>query len=150
MVSEEKSFESVDGRRTDDGGLLYKRLPRSLRLRGAKKQSINPFEPANFLSHKSKQSRHFVVFDILLPLCLSRRKISKYSEQENALEIVKYYSYVPHSAKMTGSGVNYLPATEPSINLLFQIKLLKQKMKGYGHNTLQTFTFRNTKYIEKQ
>ena len=31
-----KSFESVDGRRTDDGGCLsYKRF-RSLRLRGAK------------------------------------------------------------------------------------------------------------------
>ena len=37
MVSEEKSFESVDGRRTDHGGLPYYKLPRSLRLRGAKK-----------------------------------------------------------------------------------------------------------------
>ena len=36
VVSEEKSFESVDGRRTDDGGLTYYKLPRSLRLRGAK------------------------------------------------------------------------------------------------------------------
>ena len=35
VVSEEKSFESVDGRRTDDGGLPYYKLPRSLRLRGA-------------------------------------------------------------------------------------------------------------------
>ena len=37
MVSEEKLFESVDGRRTDDGGFPYYKLPRSLRLRGAKK-----------------------------------------------------------------------------------------------------------------
>ena len=36
VVSEEKSFESVDGRRTADGGLPYYKLPRSLRLRGAK------------------------------------------------------------------------------------------------------------------
>ena len=35
---EEKSFESVDGRRTDDGGFPYYKLLRSLRLRGAKKQ----------------------------------------------------------------------------------------------------------------
>ena len=39
MVSEEKSFESVDGRRTDDGGFPYYKLPRSLRLRGAKKST---------------------------------------------------------------------------------------------------------------
>ena len=38
MVSEEKSFESVDGRRMDDGGFPYYKLPRSLRLRGAKKK----------------------------------------------------------------------------------------------------------------
>ena len=36
VVSEEKSFESVDGRRTDDGGFPYYKLPQSLRLRGAK------------------------------------------------------------------------------------------------------------------
>ena len=38
MVSEEKSFESVDGRRTDDGGLSSYKLSRSLRLRGANKK----------------------------------------------------------------------------------------------------------------
>ena len=38
MVSEEKSFESVDGRRTNDGGFPYYKLPRSLRLRGANKK----------------------------------------------------------------------------------------------------------------
>ena len=40
VVSEEKSFEIVDGRRrttTDDGACLYYKLPRSLRLRWAKK-----------------------------------------------------------------------------------------------------------------
>ena len=38
VVSEEKSFENVDGRRTDDGRrrLPSYKLPRSLRLRGAK------------------------------------------------------------------------------------------------------------------
>ena len=39
VVSEEKSFEIVDGRRqttTDDGACLYYKLPRSLRLRWAK------------------------------------------------------------------------------------------------------------------
>ena len=35
-VVSEKSFESVDGRRTDDGGFPSYKLPRSLRLRGAK------------------------------------------------------------------------------------------------------------------
>ena len=42
VVSEEKSFEIVDGRRrtttTDDGACLYYKLPRSLRLRWAKKK----------------------------------------------------------------------------------------------------------------
>ena len=49
VVSEEKSFEIVDGRRrttdddgrrtmTDDGACLYYKLPRSLRLRWAKNQ----------------------------------------------------------------------------------------------------------------
>ena len=40
VISEEKSFEvwTDDGRRTDDGGLPYYKLPRSLRLRGAKNQ----------------------------------------------------------------------------------------------------------------
>ena len=37
MVSEDKSFESVDGRRTDDGGFPYYKLPGSLRLRGGLK-----------------------------------------------------------------------------------------------------------------
>ena len=37
VVSEEKSFEIVDGRRTDDGASLYYKLPRSLQLRWAKK-----------------------------------------------------------------------------------------------------------------
>ena len=43
VVSEEKSFEIVDGRRTTDGrttddeACLYYKLPRSLRLRWAKK-----------------------------------------------------------------------------------------------------------------
>ena len=40
VVSEEKSFEIVDGRTTDgrkdDGACLYYKLPRSLRLRWAK------------------------------------------------------------------------------------------------------------------
>ena len=40
VVSEEKSFEIVDGRtddgRVDDGACLYYKLPRSLRLRWAK------------------------------------------------------------------------------------------------------------------
>ena len=52
VVSEEKSFEIVDGRRTtddgrtddgrttDDGACLYYKLPRSLRLRWAKKMRI--------------------------------------------------------------------------------------------------------------
>ena len=35
----EKSFESVDGRRTDEGGFPSYKLPWSLRLRGAKKVS---------------------------------------------------------------------------------------------------------------
>ena len=35
VVSEEKSFETEDGRRTDDGGFPYYKLPRSLRLGGA-------------------------------------------------------------------------------------------------------------------
>ena len=50
VVSEEKSFEIVDGRRrttdddgrrttTDDGACLYYKLPRSLRLRWAKNRS---------------------------------------------------------------------------------------------------------------
>ena len=37
VVSEEKSFEIVDGRTTDNGACLYYKLPRSLRLRWAKK-----------------------------------------------------------------------------------------------------------------
>ena len=41
VVSEEKSFESVDGRRTEDGGFPYYKLPRSQRLRGAKKQDLS-------------------------------------------------------------------------------------------------------------
>ena len=54
VVSEEKSFEIVDGRRrttddddddgrrttTDDGACLYYKLPRSLRLRWAKKRCL--------------------------------------------------------------------------------------------------------------
>ena len=36
VVSEEKSFEIVDGRTTDDGACLYYKFPRSLRLRWAK------------------------------------------------------------------------------------------------------------------
>ena len=44
VVSEEKSFEIVDGRtddgRTDDGACLYYKLPRSLRLRWAKNVRI--------------------------------------------------------------------------------------------------------------
>ena len=45
VVSEEKSFEIVDGRttdgrRTDDGACLYYKLPRSLRLRWAKNVSV--------------------------------------------------------------------------------------------------------------
>ena len=43
VVSEEKSFESVDGRRTDGGGFPYYKLPRSLRLRGAKKAKASQF-----------------------------------------------------------------------------------------------------------
>ena len=48
VVSEEKSFEIVDGRtdgrtddgrRTDNGACLYYKLPRSLRLRWAKKET---------------------------------------------------------------------------------------------------------------
>ena len=41
VVSEEKSFEIVDGRRwttDDDGACLYYKLPRSLRLRWAKQE----------------------------------------------------------------------------------------------------------------
>ena len=38
IVSEEKSFEIVDGRRMVDGACLYYKLPRSLRLRWAKKK----------------------------------------------------------------------------------------------------------------
>ena len=46
VVSEKKSFENVDGRKTDDGGCLsYKPKPpsppRSLRLRGAKNCNQN-------------------------------------------------------------------------------------------------------------
>ena len=43
VVSEEKSFEIVDGRRTttDDGACLYYKLPRSLRLRWAKNLDTN-------------------------------------------------------------------------------------------------------------
>ena len=48
MVSEEKSFESVDGRQTDDGGLPYYKLPRSLRLRGAKNLSMKYFIQSKF------------------------------------------------------------------------------------------------------
>ena len=33
IVSEEKSFEIVDGRTTDDGACQYYKLPRSFRLR---------------------------------------------------------------------------------------------------------------------
>ena len=40
----EKSFESVDRRRTDDGGLPYYKLLRSLRLRGAKNLSMEFYE----------------------------------------------------------------------------------------------------------
>ena len=36
VVSEEKSFEIVDGRQTDDGACLYYKVPWSLRLRWAK------------------------------------------------------------------------------------------------------------------
>ena len=39
VVSEAKSFESVDGRRTDDGGFPSHKLPRSLRNMGAKNLS---------------------------------------------------------------------------------------------------------------
>ena len=41
VVSEEKSFEIVDGRRTDDGAFPSYKLPRSLRLRLAKKNNNN-------------------------------------------------------------------------------------------------------------
>ena len=44
VVSEEKSFEIVDGRRrttTDDGACLYYKLPRSLWLRWAKKPPMS-------------------------------------------------------------------------------------------------------------
>ena len=43
VVSEEKSFEIVDGRRrttTDDGACLYYKLPRGLRLRWAKNKDM--------------------------------------------------------------------------------------------------------------
>ena len=41
VVSEKKSFESVDGRRTDDGGFPSYKLPRSFRLRMAKKSYMS-------------------------------------------------------------------------------------------------------------
>ena len=44
VVSEEKSFEIVDGRRTEDGACLYYKLPRSLRLRWAKKKPKGLYE----------------------------------------------------------------------------------------------------------
>ena len=60
VVSEEKSFEIVDGRRTtcdgrttDNGACLYYKLPRSLRLRWAKKR-ISFKESTTKLSDKQK------------------------------------------------------------------------------------------------
>ena len=65
VVSEEKSFEIVDGRRrttdddgrrttTDDGACLYYKLPRSLRLRWAKKKKVE-----NLGDDQGKQLCHF-------------------------------------------------------------------------------------------
>ena len=47
VVSEDKSFEIVDGRTTDDGACLYYKLPWSLRLRWAKNFSLKLLQFAN-------------------------------------------------------------------------------------------------------
>ena len=68
VVSEEKSFEIVDGRRTttDDGACLYHELPRSLRLRWAKNSRIEL--KGIVLSVPSNQTK--VTFIITLPFNL--------------------------------------------------------------------------------
>ena len=66
MVSEEKSFESVDGRRTDDGGLPYYKLPRSLRLRVAKNRLISGRRNAPKIR---KESRHRLLGTVHDPEC---------------------------------------------------------------------------------
>ena len=52
VVSEEKSFEIVDGWRTDDGASQYYKLPRSLRLRWANKRAMRPW-----IAHLSIQAK---------------------------------------------------------------------------------------------
>ena len=71
VVSEEKSFEIVDGRRTDgrrmtdNGACLYYKLPRSLRLRWAK----NNNEQSVYRISTSQRSRYRII----------KRWISSYS-----------------------------------------------------------------------
>ena len=56
VVSEEKSFENVDGRRTDDGRrrLPSYKLPRRLRLRGAKNDQQKGFSLVKETGKKSQ------------------------------------------------------------------------------------------------
>ena len=56
VVSEEKSFEIVDGRRTDDRACLYYKLPQSLRLRWAKKNNTN-----NQFMHQSRVNIKYLI-----------------------------------------------------------------------------------------
>ena len=69
VVSEEKSFEIVDGRRTttdDDGACLYYKLPRSLRLRWAKNVQTTPTHtyykrnrPLPYCNQNCRMPRHW-------------------------------------------------------------------------------------------
>ena len=58
VVSEEKSFEIVDGR-TDDGACLYYKLPRSLRLRWANKRAIGALNRSPEYTVKQEYSSYF-------------------------------------------------------------------------------------------
>ena len=89
MVSEEKSFESVDGGRTDDGGFPYYKLPRRLRLRGAKdvssklyptviskQNSVDPDEVAHYEPpHLYLHCLQIQLLSFLVPLELIQRQM---------------------------------------------------------------------------
>ena len=63
VVSEEKSFEIVDGRTTDNGACLYYKLPRSLRLMWAKKALVGSWW---YFFHNTNASwRYLIVLTVL-------------------------------------------------------------------------------------
>ena len=86
VVSEEKSFEIVDGRRrtttTDDGACLYYKLPRSLRLRWAKNWWMDKWtnqkaiHPVQFFETGSIKIEHHDLLSYTVTLTLKIKSIT--------------------------------------------------------------------------